>query len=102
MRKGFDGLCGLVQRELGARNPPVAQEVFIFLNRQRNRIKLLHWQGDGLAIYCKRLEKGTYEMPAMAAQNNSIKLTDRQLQFMLDGIVLSSVKNRPRYAQLLV
>lgn len=61
MRKGFNGLCGLVRNEF--LQNPLSGDVFIFINRPRNRIKLLHWQGDGFAIYYKRLEKGTYEMP---------------------------------------
>ena len=52
MRKGFNGLCGLVRNEF--LQNPLSGDIFIFINRPRNRIKLLHWQGDGFAIYYKR------------------------------------------------
>ena len=95
MRKGFDGLCGVVLQHLGKQ--PIGGDTFIFLNQRRDRIKLLQFQGDGFAIFYKRLEKGTYEIPGINAQNGSLVLTASQLQFILDGVVLSSVKKRLRY-----
>ena len=91
MRKGYDGLCGLVLNEF--KMSPLSGDVFIFLSKQRNKIKLLHWQKDGFVIYSKRLEKGTFELP----NNNSIEITAHQLQFILDGIYLTSIKKRMRY-----
>ena len=91
MRKGYDGLSGLVRNEW--EKDPLSGDVFIFLSRQRNKIKLLHWQKDGFVIYSKRLEKGTFELP----KDNSIEITAHQLQFILDGIYLSSIKKRMRY-----
>jgi transposase len=91
MRKGYDGLSGLVRNEFKLN--PLCGDVFIFLSRQRNKIKILHWQKDGFAIYSKRLEKGTFELP----KNNSIEISAQQLQFILDGIDLSSIKKRIRY-----
>ena len=91
MRKGYDGLSGLVRNEW--KKDPLSGDVFIFLSKQRNKIKLLHWQKDGFIIYSKRLEKGTFELP----KNNSIEITAQQLQFILDGIDLSSIKKRLRY-----
>ncbi|MEB2782934.1 IS66 family insertion sequence element accessory protein TnpB [Algoriphagus sp. C2-6-M1] len=61
MRKGFDGLSGLVRNSLD-RNP-LSGEVYIFLNRSRTLVKLLHWEAGGLVIYYKRLEKGTFQPP---------------------------------------
>ena len=61
MRKGYDGLSGLVRNEW--KKDPLSGDVFIFLSKQRNKIKLLHWQNDGFIIYSKRLEKGTFELP---------------------------------------
>jgi len=61
MRKGFDGLSGLVHSELGRR--PVSGEVFIFVNHQRDKIKMLHWEQGGFVLYYKRLERGTLELP---------------------------------------
>ena len=91
MRKGYDGLSGLVRNEW--KKDPLSGDVFIFLSKQRNKIKLLHWQSDGFVIYSKRLEKGTFELP----KDHSIEITAHQLQFILDGIYLSSIKKRKRY-----
>ena len=91
MRKGYDGLSGLVRNEW--KRDPLSGDVFIFLSKQRNKVKLLHWQKDGFVIYSKRLEKGTFELP----KNNSIEISAQQLQFILDGIDLTSIKKRVRY-----
>ena len=95
MRKGFDRLSGMVSNEF--LQSPLSGDVFIFINRPRNRIKLLHWQGDGFAIYYKRLEKGTYEMPEIKATSASIELDAQQLLLILEGISLLSVRKRKRY-----
>lgn len=95
MRNGFDGLSGLVSREL--LQSPLSGDIFIFLNKPRNRIKLLHWQGDGFAIYYKRLERGTYEMPEINPDSAGIELSAQQLLLILEGISLLSVKKRKRY-----
>ena len=95
MRKGVDGLSGVVQQDFN--QTALSGDVYIFLNHRRNRIKILNWQGDGFAIYFKRLEKGTFEIPKTDAASKSITLTHYQLQFILDGIVLSSIKKRRRY-----
>ena len=91
MRKGYDGLCGIVLNEF--KMSPLSGDIFIFLSKQRNKIKLLHWQGDGFVIYSKRLEKGTFELP----KDHLNEITAHQLQFILDGIYLSSIKKRKRY-----
>ena len=61
MRKGIDSLAGIVTNELGKN--PLAGDLFIFINRRKNQLKMLHWQGDGYGLFYKRLEKGTYELP---------------------------------------
>ena len=71
MRKSFDGLSGIVQNELKA--DPLSSAVFIFLNRRRNQVKLLLWEGDGFSLYHKRLEKGTYELPAGRPQWQAVR-----------------------------
>ena len=63
MRKGFDGLCGLVNDRLGEN--PMSGDVFIFLNKQRDRIKLLRWEPGGFVLFFKRLERGTFELPSL-------------------------------------
>lgn len=94
MRKGFDGLSGIVRNEF--LQNPLSGDIFIFLNKQRNRIKILHWQGDGFAIYYKRLEKGTFEVPQHKCLSSGL-ITSQQLMLIMEGIQLSSVKKRPRY-----
>jgi transposase len=68
MRKSFDGLLGLISESLSS--TPVSGDVFIFVNRRRDKIKLLHWQGAGFTLYYKRLEEdGTFEVPSYLAEN---------------------------------
>jgi transposase len=100
MRKGFDSLSGMVQQEF--KQSPTSGDVFIFINLPRNRIKMLQWQGDGFAIFFKRLEKGTYELPQKNNETNTVLLSHQQLQFILDGIMLKSIKKRPRYEHQIV
>ena len=95
MRKGYDGLCGLVMNEF--KMTPLSGDVFVFMSKPRNKIKILHWQGDGFVIYSKRLEKGTFELPKLNSADASIEITSDQLQFILSGIMLSSIKKRVRY-----
>jgi transposase len=97
MRKGFDGLCGLVRNELGA--DPLSGDVFIFLNRQRNRIKLLVWENDGFSIYYKRLEQGTYQLPRATDHEPSVRLSAADLLLILEGVELESVKRRKRFSR---
>lgn len=98
MRKGFDSLSGLVssQMQLDA----LSGSVFIFLNKKHNQVKLLLWEGDGFALYYKRLEQGTYELPLAEHRNDkndSLSLSSQQLQLILQGISLRSVQRRKRY-----
>lgn len=95
MRKGFDGLCGLVFNEFMM--SPLSGDVFIFLNHRKDRIKILHWQGDGFAIYNKRLERGTFEIPLNNDSHKSIEIDASTMQLIMEGISLSSVKKRRRF-----
>ncbi|MDQ3049143.1 MAG: IS66 family insertion sequence element accessory protein TnpB [Bacteroidota bacterium] len=99
MRKGFDSLCGLVRNEF--KMDPLSGDVFIFLSRSKNRIKLLQWQRDGFAVYYKRLEKGTFEIPKNTS-SSTILLSSQQLILIMEGILLSSVKKRLRYEHYIV
>ena len=95
MRKGFDSLSGLVSSQMQLN--VLMGSVFIFLNKKHNQVKLLLWEGDGFALYYKRLEKGTYELPAGDDKNGSISISSEQLQLILQGISLKSVRRRKRY-----
>ena len=96
MRKGFDSLCGMVSQYMGAN--VLDGGVFIFVNRRRNQIKLLTWEGDDLAIYHKRLEKGGYELPHLCVGNTCAQVDALQLQLILQGIVLQSVRKKRRFS----
>lgn len=91
MRKGFDGLCGLVRE--GLLKDPLSGDVFIFFNKRRSQVKLLLWERDGFSIYHKRLEKGTYELPASSSE----ELRSDELMLILQGISLQSVRRRKRF-----
>jgi transposase len=93
MRKSFDGLCGLVTNEL--QKPVSTGDVFMFINKPRNSIKLLVWDRNGFVIYYKRLEEGTFEIPD--GDEKSIIIKWEELIMMLEGITLKSVKRRKRY-----
>jgi transposase len=95
MRKNFDGLSGIVTTCFPS--TPISGDVFIFINRRRCQVKLLHWQGDGFAIYYKRLEKGTYELPLVQTGDQVVKLKAQELLLIIEGIALLSVKKRVRY-----
>lgn len=95
MRKGFDGLCGLVQTELGRR--PVSGEVFIFVGRSRDKIKLLHWEEGGFVLYYKRLERGTFELPVVNSKGKTCQINWSSLMLMIQGISIEKYKQRRRY-----
>lgn len=94
MRKSFDGLCGIIKSQLSL--DALSGAVFIFMNRRRTQVKLLLWEGDGFAIYYKRLEKGTYELPVSSGSPATVVLDARQLQFILQGVSLRKIVYRPR------
>jgi transposase len=95
MRKGFDGLCGLVQGPLG--RDPLHGEVFIFINRRGDRIKLLHWEAGGFVLYYKRLEAGTFERPVPRPGEAACQVSWAGLVMMVEGISLGTVRLRKRY-----
>lgn len=95
MRKGFDSLSGLVTSKMQLN--ALSGSVFIFLNRKHNQVKLLLWEGDGFALYHKRLEEGSYELPVGDDKKESLSINSQQLQLILQGISLKSVRRRKRY-----
>src|SRR5690606_2960595 len=97
MRKSFDGLQGLVQNKL--RRNPTSGEVFVFVNKRRNRIKLLHWEAGGFVLYYKRLEKGTIELPDMRGSTGSqgCQITWSHLVMIIEGISVKDIKKRERF-----
>lgn len=95
MRKGFDGLCGIVQNQLDV--SPTNGEVFIFFNKGRNKVKLLHWVGSGFVLYYKRLEKGTFCIPDYDIKQGNIKLDYSQLVMLVDGISITNIQKKKQY-----
>lgn len=94
MRKGFDGLSGIIKTHMAG--DALSGSVFIFVNRRRTQVKLLVWEGDGFAIFQKRLERGTYELPPAAGSSSTLVMDARQLQLILQGVSLNKVVYRPR------
>ncbi len=94
MRKGIDGLSGLVRDHLKLN--PLSGDVYLFFNRKRNQVKLLMWDKDGFALFYKRLELGTFEIQ----KTNDLIIGSDILICILQGIKLSSVSRRKRYAKV--
>jgi len=92
MRSGFDSLCGIVQMKL-QRNPTNG-EVFIFFNRRRNQVKLLHWENGGFVLYYKRLERGNFEIPPHLGNG---PLDWPRLVMIVEGISQKNITMRKRY-----
>jgi transposase len=94
MRKSFDGLSGLVQECFG--EDLLTGHLFLFLNRRRDRIKILYFDHDGLAIWYKRLEVGCFQLPAPGARDG-IELEPAQLAMLLSGIDPRTARRRKRF-----
>jgi len=95
MRKGFDGLYGLVRDRLS--DDPLSGHVFGFANAQRNRLKLLLWDGSGLWVCAKRLEKGRFRWPEAAGGQAQVSLSPEELTLLVGGIDLAGTRRRPWY-----
>ena len=93
MRRSYDGLAGLVEQVL--RLDPFSGHWFVFTNRRRNRMKILCWEGDGFALWSKRLEAGTFVFPAGRGE-----IAAAELQLILDGIEWKEVRRVPRFLRL--
>lgn len=100
MRRSFNGLMSIVQSEF---EQDVRQgDLFLFINKRRDRIKMLWWDDDGLAIFMKRLEQGTFERPRSAGDENHVRMDRTELALLLSGIDLKSVRRRKRYRPRLI
>ena len=94
-RKSFDGLQAVVTSHLG--KDPLSGDLYVFRNKRGDRLKILAWQGDGFALYLRRLEKGTFAFPT--ASTAEVSITATELAMILGGIDLGSANRRPRYAR---
>lgn len=98
MRKGFDGLYGLVRDRLECE--PLSGHLFVFANAQRNRLKVLYWDGSGLWVCAKRLEKGRFRWPEAAGGEVKVVLSHEDLALLLGGIDLAWTKRRRWYRKV--
>lgn len=95
MRKGHDGLAALVQNSM--KGDLFSGHLFVFLSKQRNRVKILTWERGGLVLWYKRLEKGRLKMPKIGESMSSIELDSGELSMLLEGLDLNKVKRPKRW-----
>jgi transposase len=95
MRRSFDGLMAIVQSEF-VKDIRLG-DYFMFVNKRRDRVKILWWDRDGLAIFMKRLESGTVQKPRVDANTKSMVIDHAQLSMLLTGIDVTNIKRRKRY-----
>lgn len=97
MRKSFNGLIALTESEL--KQDPLSGSFFAFVNRRRDRIKILYWGQTGFCIWYQQLQRGTYQLPSPESleEEDTLEVTRSQLSLILDGIDLSSARQRIRF-----
>ena len=95
MRRSFDGLAQMVRQFLGA--DPLSGHLFVFRSKRGDRLKLLYWDSDGLALWYKRLEEGCYRFPPIPENSHGLEIRAADLSMILDGVDLESVKRQKRY-----
>jgi len=94
MRKSFDGLSGIIRGTFG--EDPSDGSLFLFVNKRRDRIKALWWDGDGYVLWYKRLEEGTFETIGSKNGEERVRIDSTQLAMILGGVRLESVRRRKR------
>jgi len=92
MRRSFDRLAAMVEHELD--RDPMRGDVFLFANRRRTMLKLLYWDGDGFAIWFKRLERGYFRIGSVEELNRA------ELSLVLEGIEAKELRRLPRYKKM--
>lgn len=95
MRKGFNGLSGLVHHHMEeVKNQKV---VYAFINKRKDKLKLLHWENGGFVLYYKRLEKGIFEFPKYDIEEPLVVMSYTEMVMVLDGISILNIKKKDRY-----
>jgi transposase len=94
MRLGFDGLAARVRQGLGA--DPTSGQYFVFIGRRADRMKILYWDTSGYALWSKRLERGTFRLPAAGA-GEAAQISPAELAMLLEGIELAGARRRKRW-----
>lgn len=92
MRKGFNGLADLVRHQL--QSDPLSGHLFVFCNRRRNRLKVLCWDGSGLWLCTKRLEKGCFSWPKQPDAQGSLVLSGEQWMMLVGGLELERTRQK--------
>jgi transposase len=96
MRKNFNGLNGLVRKSMMLE--PLSGHLFIFRNQRGDRLKVLYWDGDGLAIWYKQLQRGTFRFPDLKNYSSAgLEIDHSTLRLILDGIDLSTIRRQHRF-----
>jgi transposase len=95
LRKGFDGLYGIVRDRLGLEVR--SGHLFLFANARRNRLKILYWDGSGLWSCAKRLERGRFSWPVAEDQSDRVSLSQEELSLLLGGIDLKGTRRKDWY-----
>ena len=97
MRKGFQGLSGIIREQF--QSDPTDGSLFIFINRRRDRMKLLHFADGGFWLYYRLLEAGTFEVLKASDDSNKLQIDATELSMLLSGVSLAASSNRrKRYA----
>jgi transposase len=95
MRRSFDGLAAMVEHVL--QQDPLSGHLFVFRNRRGDRVKLLYWDRDGLCIWYKRLEEGTFRFPAPQEGQTCVTISAAEWAMLLDGVDFTNVRRVKRY-----
>ena len=95
MRKSFDGLSAIVSQTFG--KDILEGDYFVFVNRARNRCKILYWDRDGLVVWAKRLERGGFQIPHGDTASFCVEVDSVTLAMMIGGVDLKTAKRRKRY-----
>ena len=98
MRRSFDGLAALVREHMEL--DPLSGHLYVFGSRRRDRVKILYWDRDGLAVWAKRLEEGTYALPFSESGELRREITAQELGALLSGIDLNQASRRKRYQRI--
>jgi transposase len=92
LRKSIDGLAALVQEGFGL--DPFSPCLFVFCNRERNKLKILYWEHNGFWLFYRRLERGTFQWPT--GSEGTATISSRELRWLLDGLALSQRQAHPK------
>jgi transposase len=95
LRLSLDGLAAATRSVIG--QDPLCGHLFVFLNRRRDRVKILVWDRNGWCLLYKRLEVGTFHLPRLEDAGRSIEIESAELSLMLEGIDLREARRRPRW-----